>query len=156
MQDNVADGSCSRSKPGTLSFEAEPSTPLVLQQLLQPLEISGLMSPEEGHRFLKELTPQERPASGGDLTKILFRKGKLTELQAEAVYRARSKRRVLGDNGAMDPIEADPANGCQSRLVSPGCIQAECSANLGILGATGLLVSQCQHAASRQVHLTEH
>ena len=24
MQDNAADGSCSRSKPGTLSFETEP------------------------------------------------------------------------------------------------------------------------------------
>jgi hypothetical protein len=29
MEDNAADGSCSRSKPGTLSFETEPSYGLI-------------------------------------------------------------------------------------------------------------------------------
>ena len=40
MQDNVADGSCSRSKPGTLTFETEPST-APRGQAWRPAEIAN-------------------------------------------------------------------------------------------------------------------
>ena len=41
MQDNAADGSCSRSKSGTLSFETKPSTPRAYMAKISDGELTG-------------------------------------------------------------------------------------------------------------------
>ncbi len=80
--------------------------PLVLEQFLQSLEASGLMSGDEIQEFLEGLPTKEKPKSGGDLAKSLFRKGKLTKFQAESVYRGKGKTLVLGDYVVVDRIGA--------------------------------------------------
>lgn len=80
--------------------------PLVLEQFLQSLEASGLMSGDEIQEFLDGLPIKEKPKSGGDLAKSLFRKGKLTKFQAESVYRGKGKTLVLGDYVVVDRIGA--------------------------------------------------
>lgn len=80
--------------------------PLIVEQFVQFLEASGLMSAEEIRRFLEELPAGEKPASGGDLAKLLFRKGKLTRFQAEAIYHGKAKGLVLGEYVVVDRIGA--------------------------------------------------
>ena len=80
--------------------------PLVLEQFVQSLEASGLMSADEIRDFLDSLADSEKPKSGGDLAKTLYRKGRLTKFQAEAVYRGKSKGLVLGEYVVVDRIGA--------------------------------------------------
>ena len=80
--------------------------PLVLEQFVQSLQASGLMSGQEIQDFLESLSANEKPKSGGDLAKLLFRKGELTKFQAEAVYRGKGKGLVLGDYVVVDRIGA--------------------------------------------------
>ena len=80
--------------------------PVVLEQFVQSLEASGLMSADEIQEFLESLPSSEKPTSGGDLAKSLFRKGKLTKFQAEAVYRGKGKGLVLGEYVVVDRIGA--------------------------------------------------
>ena len=80
--------------------------PLVLEQFVQSLEASGLMSGQEIQEFLESLSANEKPKSGGDLAKTLFRKGKLTKFQAESVYRGKGKGLVLGEYVVIDRIGA--------------------------------------------------
>ena len=80
--------------------------PLVLEQFVQSLQASGLMSAEEIQDFLDSLADDQKPNSGGDLAKTLFRKGKLTKFQAESIYRGKGKGLVLGDYVVLDRIGA--------------------------------------------------
>lgn len=80
--------------------------PLVLEQFVQSLAASGLMSGDEIQEFLDGLPSGEKPKSGGDFAKTLFRKGKLTKFQAEAIYRGKGKGLVLGEYVVVDRIGA--------------------------------------------------
>ena len=80
--------------------------PLVLEQFVQSLAASGLMSAEEIQEFLDRLADNEKPQSGGDLAKSLFRKGRLTKFQAESVYRGKGRGLVLGEYVVVDRLGA--------------------------------------------------
>ena len=79
---------------------------VVLEQFVRSLEESGLMSGEEIQAFLDELPPKEKPQSGGDFAKLLYRSHRLTKFQAEAVYRGKHKGLILGDYVVLDRIGA--------------------------------------------------
>lgn len=80
--------------------------PLVLEQFVQSLAASGLMSAQEIQDFLDRLPENEKPQSGGDLAKSLFRKGRLTRFQAESVYRGKGRGLILGEYVVVDRIGA--------------------------------------------------
>ncbi len=70
---------------------------VVLDQFILSLSNSGLMSGEDIQALLDGLAPEDKPQSGEDLAKLLYRRGKLTRFQAEAVYRGKTKALILGD-----------------------------------------------------------
>ncbi len=80
--------------------------PLVLEQFVQSLAASGLMSAQEIQDFLDGLPENEKPQSGSDLAKSLFRKGRLTRFQAESVYRGKGRGLILGEYIVVDRIGA--------------------------------------------------
>jgi hypothetical protein len=56
-----------------------------LQQFMDRLTQSGLMSAAEVASFQQSLPPEEKPQNGEDLAKILVEYRKLTKYQAQAV-----------------------------------------------------------------------
>jgi len=86
-----------------ISTEGE-TMPLVLDQFVQWLADSGLMTQGEIDAVVESLPPSDRPQSGEDLAKLLYRRGKLTKYQAEALYRGKTKGLVMGNYVVLDKI----------------------------------------------------
>jgi len=78
--------------------------PLVLDQFVQWLADSGLMTQGEIDSVLGSLPPSDKPQSGEDLAKLLYRRGKLTKYQAEALYKGKTKGLVMGNYVVLDKI----------------------------------------------------
>jgi len=78
--------------------------PLVLDQFVQWLADSGLMTSSEIDAVVESLPPSDKPQSGEDLAKLLYRRGKLTKYQAEALYRGKTKGLVMGNYVVLDKI----------------------------------------------------
>ncbi len=78
--------------------------PLVLDQFVQWLADSGLMTQGEIDSVLGSLPQSDKPQSGEDLAKLLYRQGKLTKFQAEALYKGKTKGLVMGNYVVLDKI----------------------------------------------------
>jgi serine/threonine protein kinase len=78
--------------------------PVVLNQFLETLRQSGLMSEEEIADFLAGLGEDEKPATGDDLAQLLHRHRKLTRFQIQSVYQGKTKGLVLGNYVVLDKI----------------------------------------------------
>jgi len=78
--------------------------PLVLDQFVQWLADSGLMTRAEIDAVLDSLPSSDKPQSGEDLAKLLYKRGKLTKYQAEALYRGKTKGLVMGNYVVLDKI----------------------------------------------------
>jgi len=79
---------------------------IVLDQFIETLSGSGLMSVEEIQAFLDKLPKDKKPKNGGELAKLLFRSGLLTKYQTEAIYHGKTKGLILGDYVVVDTIGA--------------------------------------------------
>jgi serine/threonine protein kinase len=77
---------------------------VLLDQFIQTLSDSGLMSREDVDRLLAQTPDGERPKDGAEMATLLFRRGKLTKFQAQAVYRGKAKGLILGDYVLLDEI----------------------------------------------------
>jgi serine/threonine protein kinase len=77
---------------------------VVLEQFIQSLADSGLMSPEEVQTVIDRLPDDKRPKSGEDLARILYREGKLTKFQAQAIYQGKTKVLLLGNYVVLDSL----------------------------------------------------
>ena len=77
---------------------------VILDQFLQSLRDSGLMSEEEIEAFLDRLRPEERPQTAEELAKLLHRQQKLTKFQTQAIYQGKTKSLVLANYVLLDKI----------------------------------------------------
>lgn len=78
--------------------------PVVLDQFLDSLRKSGLLSEEEINGFLGDVATEEKPQTGDDLAQLLHRYQKLTRFQIQAVYQGKIKGLVLGNYVVLDKI----------------------------------------------------
>ena len=64
---------------------------VLLEQFVQTLSDSGLMTTEEVQRLLSRLPENDKPKDGQEMATLLYRQGKLTKFQAQAVYHGKAK-----------------------------------------------------------------
>lgn len=77
---------------------------VILDQFVQSLADSGLMSREEIQHVIECLAAEEKPRSGEELARVLYRQGKLTKFQAQAIYQGKTRGLVLGEYVVEDEI----------------------------------------------------
>ena len=77
---------------------------VLLDQFIQTLSESGLMTAEETQSIIGRVPAKDKPETGEQLAKLLCREGKLTKFQAEAIYRGKPKGLVLGDYALLEHI----------------------------------------------------
>jgi len=77
---------------------------ITLEQFVERLTRSGLMSPDEVSAFQNGLLPERRPKDVQSLARELVRAGRLTKYQAQAVYQGKGKGLVLGNYLVLDRI----------------------------------------------------
>ncbi|MGA2618477.1 MAG: protein kinase [Thermoguttaceae bacterium] len=75
-----------------------------VQQFIERLSQSGLMSAAEVSAFQDSLPPDQRPGDVKALVAALYRAGKLTKYQAQAVYEGKTKGLVFGEYTVLDQI----------------------------------------------------
>jgi serine/threonine protein kinase len=76
----------------------EPTLEVFVQRLIE----SGLMTAEEYQAFLDGSPAAKRPATAEQLAQELYRQGKLTTFQAQAVYQGKTRGLVLGNYAVLD------------------------------------------------------
>ena len=77
---------------------------VILDQFVQSLVDSGLMTGEEVRAFIDGLPPENRPDSSESLAKLLFARKKLTKFQTQAIYQGKTKGLVVGNYVVLDKI----------------------------------------------------
>ena len=77
---------------------------VLLDQFVETLSESGLMTAAEVQAFLDGLGADERPETSEELAKLLFRHGKLTKFQAQCIYQGKTKGLVLGNYVVLEKI----------------------------------------------------
>ncbi len=78
--------------------------PVLLDQYVQTLSDSGLMTKEEVEQLLRQLPAGKKPSNGEEMATMLFRQGRLTKFQAQAVYQGKARGLILGDYVVLDEI----------------------------------------------------
>lgn len=77
---------------------------ITIEQFVERLTQSGLMSAQEIDSFHKQLPPDKRPKDVQQLAQALVQKGKLTKYQAQAVYQGKTKGLVFGEYVVVDKL----------------------------------------------------
>ncbi len=77
---------------------------VILDQFLQTLRESGLMTASEIESFLGSLPPAEKPTTSEALAKVLVKCRKLTKFQAQAAYQGKAKALFVGNYLVLDKI----------------------------------------------------
>jgi serine/threonine-protein kinase len=75
-----------------------------LEQFVQHLTASGLMSAAEVTSFQDTLPSDRKPKDGETLARELVKAGKLTKYQAQVVYQGKTKGLVFGDYRVLDKL----------------------------------------------------
>lgn len=75
-----------------------------LEQFVQNLSQSGLMSATDVQSFQDTLPPERKPKDGENLARELVRANKLTKYQAQVVYQGKVKGLVFGDYRVLDKL----------------------------------------------------
>ncbi|MGA2620565.1 MAG: serine/threonine-protein kinase, partial [Thermoguttaceae bacterium] len=77
---------------------------ITVEQFIERLTASGLMSAAEISAFQDSLPPAERPRDVKALVAALYRAGKITKYQAQAVYEGKTKGLVFGQYVVLDKL----------------------------------------------------
>ncbi|MGD0898575.1 MAG: SUMF1/EgtB/PvdO family nonheme iron enzyme [Thermoguttaceae bacterium] len=77
---------------------------ITVQQFVERLTESGLMSAAEVAGFQESLPPDKRPRDVQQFAQVLIQQGKLTKYQAQAVYQGKGKGLVFGQYTVLDQI----------------------------------------------------
>ncbi len=77
---------------------------ITLQQFIERLTASGLMTAAEFSAFHDGLPPDQRTGDVKALVAALFRAGKITKYQAQAVYDGKTKGLVFGEYVVLDKL----------------------------------------------------
>ncbi len=75
-----------------------------LEQFVQHLAQSGLMSATEVSAFRDSFPPEKRPHDAETLARALVKVGKLTKYQAQTVYQGKTKGLVFGEYRVLDKL----------------------------------------------------
>ena len=78
--------------------------PVLLDQFVQQIVASGLMTAEEIAAFSEGMSADKRPADSEQLARELVRHKKLTAHQAKEIYSGRGKSLVLGNYVILDKL----------------------------------------------------
>jgi hypothetical protein len=111
---------------------------ITVEQFIERLTQSGLMSAAEVSQFQGSLPPERRPKDVQQLAQALVRQGKLTKYQVQAVYQGKTKGLVFGEYTVLDQIGAggrrvvlyNPVMGCRSAF-RDDCVPGERCDRLG-------------------------
>ncbi len=79
---------------------------MTIQQFVERLAQSGLMSAAEVSAFQDSLPPDKRPQDVQQLAQALVQHGKLTKYQVQAVYEGKAKGLVFGQYVVLDKLGA--------------------------------------------------
>ena len=82
----------------------KPKTSLPIETFLERISECGLMDSSEIRSFLNRFPEPARPQTGEDLARELFRNGKLTKFQAQAIYQGKTRGLVMGNYVVLDQI----------------------------------------------------
>ena len=77
---------------------------VLLDQFVETLSQSSLMTGGEVQAFLDGLGADEKPKTGEELAKLLVRRGKLTKFQAQCIYQGKTKGLVFDEYTVLDKI----------------------------------------------------
>jgi serine/threonine protein kinase len=77
---------------------------VILDQFLQTLRESGLLTSQEIDAFLGSLPPEERPKTSEELARLLVRRRKLTKFQAQAIYQGKTRGLVVGNYLVLEKL----------------------------------------------------
>jgi len=77
---------------------------VLLDEFVETLSQSGLMTAGEVRAFLDGLGADEKPETAEELARLLFRHGKLTKFQAQCIYQGKTKGLVLGNYVVLEKI----------------------------------------------------
>ena len=77
---------------------------ITVEQFVERLTQSGLMSAAEIASFQQSLPPEKRPKDVQGLAQMLVRAGKLTKYQAQAVYQGKTRGLVFGEYTVLDKL----------------------------------------------------
>ncbi|MGO8751641.1 MAG: protein kinase domain-containing protein [Thermoguttaceae bacterium] len=80
------------------------SMSITVEQFVERLTQSGLMSAAEIASFQQSLPPEKRPKDVQGLAQMLVRAGKLTKYQAQAVYQGKTRGLVFGEYTVLDKL----------------------------------------------------
>jgi formylglycine-generating enzyme required for sulfatase activity/serine/threonine protein kinase len=75
-----------------------------LELFIQTLAKSGLMTSAEVQAFLASLPAEKRPADAETLAREMFKQGKLTRFQAQAVFQGKTRGLVVGNYVVLDKL----------------------------------------------------
>jgi serine/threonine-protein kinase len=75
-----------------------------VQQFIERLTLSGLMSAAEISTFQNSLPPEKRPKDLHEFVQAVIQYGKLTRYQAQAVYEGKTKGLILGQYVVLDKL----------------------------------------------------
>jgi serine/threonine protein kinase len=75
-----------------------------LDKFVDTLSGSGLMTADEVQAFLDGLSEEEKPETGDDLAKLLFRRDRLTKFQTQCIYQGKTRGLVLGNYVVLDKL----------------------------------------------------
>jgi len=77
---------------------------VLLDQFVETLSQSGLITAGEVRACLDGLGADEKPETGEDLAKLLVRRGKLSKFQAQCIYQGKTKGLVFDEYIVLDKI----------------------------------------------------
>ena len=77
---------------------------ITIEQFVERLTQSGLMSAQDLDFFQKQLPPERQPKDVQQLAQALVQQGKLTKYQAQAVYQGKVKGLVFGEYVVLDKL----------------------------------------------------
>lgn len=77
---------------------------VILDQFLQTLRESGLMTAPEIDSLLRTLAPAEKPETGEELARLLVQRHKLTKFQAQAIYQGKPRGLVVGGYTVLEEL----------------------------------------------------
>jgi len=77
---------------------------ITIEQFVERLTQSGLMSAQEIDGFQQQLPPDNRPKDVQQFAQALVQQGKLTKYQAQAVYQGKTKGLVFGEYVVLDKL----------------------------------------------------
>jgi serine/threonine protein kinase/formylglycine-generating enzyme required for sulfatase activity len=75
-----------------------------LDQFIERLTASGLLEAAEVQNLLASLPADKRPKTAEELAREMFRQGKLTKFQAQAVYQGKTRGLVVGNYVVLEKL----------------------------------------------------